>query len=155
MRISKQDAIRGCHMMRDGALEHLTDADLPFTPGGDVPSLGSLFVALGEIQQGYITSFKTLTHDWTVKNDDPIRETQVAALQAWFVDLDVQMMPLINGLSEGDLQKDIDRGNGVIRSVEAQIDIYSQTMLIFLGKLVIYFQTMQKPLPPSIQHYIA
>jgi len=60
----------------------------------------------------------------------------------------------IKGLNESDLQKQVDRTKGSIRPIISQLDIYIQTMLIFLGKIVIYFKAMQKPLPPSIEEYI-
>ena len=141
--------------MRNGAIDCLTDADLNFSPGGENLRLGQLIVELGEIQFGYIVSLETLKHDWSYKNSEEGLATSVNQLQVWFAALDVRMKTVLNTLSDADLGKEIDRSNGIFRTVEEQLEIYCETMLIFLGKLVIYFKAMEKPLPPSIQHYIA
>ena len=75
-------------------------------------------------------------------------------MQQWFDQLDGQMQEILNGLDGDDLQKQVDRTGGSIRPIISQLDIYTQTMLIFLGKIVIYFKAMPKPLPPSIEEYI-
>ncbi|MCL4248763.1 MAG: DinB family protein [Anaerolineae bacterium] len=144
----------GCHMMRNGALERLRDADLQFVPGGDNLTLGELFKELGEHQHAYVESLITLKQDWTYRNDEPGLSTSLAQLNRWFAQLDRKMEDVLNRLDESDLEKMVDRTNGSIRSVLSQLDIYTQTMLIFLGKVVIYFRAMQKPLPPSIATYI-
>lgn len=149
------DRLRGGHMMRDGALEYLTDADLRFSPGGDNVTLGDLFKAFGELEHSYIQSLITLKHDWSYHRIDDGLTTSVTRLQDWFIQLDEQMEKQLAQMTDADLQKAIDRTAGVIRTVDAQLEIYIQANLIFLGKLVIYFRAMQKPLPPSIQHYIA
>lgn len=146
--------IHGSHMMRDGALSKLSDADLAFSPGGGCPSLGELFKALGETQHTYIESFKTLTHDWSFRNDAVGLASSVPGLQQWFGQLDEAFQQIVEGFSDDGVNKVIDRGNGVERTVLQQLEIYNQAQLIFLGKLVVYFQAMDKPLPQSIQHYI-
>ena len=75
-------------------------------------------------------------------------------MQHWFKQLDQQMVQQLEQITEADLQKQVDRTNGLMRTIEQQLEIYIQAGLIFLGKLVIYFRAMQKPLPPSISHYI-
>ena len=55
------------------------------------------------------------------------------------------MKHVLNQLTDDDLHKQIDRSHGVIRTVEAQLDIYNQAQLILLGKLVIYFKAMANP----------
>lgn len=147
--------VNGTHMMRNGALEMLSDADLAFSPGGDSPKLGDLFKAVAELQHSYTQSLLTKQHDWTYKNPQASLATDVTALTAWFAKLYLEMNQMIAQLSDEDLMQAIDRTNGVSRTVERQIGIYLEAMLIFLGKLVVYVQSMGKPLPPSIQHYIA
>jgi hypothetical protein len=146
--------IEGCHMMRNGTLERLSDADLQFAPGGDNLTLGELFKQLGEHQYSYIQSLITLKQVWSYQNDEPGLATSLSQLKRWFEQLDQQMQDILDQLDESDLQKKIDRANGSIRLIISQLDIYTQTMLIFLGKVVIYFKAMQKPLPPSIVEYI-
>jgi len=146
--------VTGCHMMRDGALERLSDADLQFVPGGDNLTLGALFKQLGEHQHSYVQSLITLKQDWSYRNDEPGLATSLAQLRRWFGQLDQQMQDVIDSLDEIDLDRPVDRTNGSIRSVLSQLDIYTQVYLIFLGKIVVYFKAMQKPLPPSIEEYI-
>ncbi|MEL6148373.1 MAG: hypothetical protein AAFV33_15385 [Chloroflexota bacterium] len=145
---------RGGQMMRDGLLEQLTDADLAFSTGGDNPTLGELFKQNGENQHSYTQSLKKLTQDWTYRHNDPMLTTSLARLKVWFQQLDTDMAAALDQLEPGDLSKQVDRGNGVIRTVERQIGIYSESMLIFLTKVVVYFRAMEKPLPPSVAHYI-
>ena len=146
--------IDGCHMMRSGALERLNEADLQFSPGGDNLTLGELFKQLGEHQHSYVQSLITLKQDWAYRNDEPGLATSLAQLKHWFERLDQQMQAISSQLDPNDLQKLVDRTNGSIRPIISQLDIYIQTMLIFLGKIVIYFRAMQKPLPPAIAEYI-
>ncbi len=147
--------VNGTHMMRNGALEMLTDADLAFSPGGETPKLGELFKALGELQHSYTQSLQTKQHDWSYTNPQAGLATDVTVLTAWFAQLDLEMNAMIGQLSDDDLSQQIDRTDGITRTVERQIGIYLEAILIFLGKLVVYFQSMEKSLPPSIQHYIA
>jgi hypothetical protein len=146
--------IDGSHMMRNGALERLNEADLQFSPGGDNLTLGELFKQVGEHQHSYLQSLITLQQDWSYRNDEPGLATSLAQLARWFEQLDRQMQEVVSQLGEDDLQKQVDRTNGSIRPIISQLDIYTQTMLIFLGKVVVYFRAMQKPLPPSIEEYI-
>lgn len=145
----------GSHMMRDGALAALSDVDLQFNPGGTNSKFGELFRALGDLQHTYIDSFNTLQHDWSYTNKVAGLADSVAQLQAWFAQLDAAFQARIDGLSDDDLNTLIDRGNGVERTFIQQLEIYGQAMLIFLGKVVVYFNALDRPLPPSIQHYIA
>lgn len=144
----------GCHMMRNGALERLSDADLQFSTGGVNPTLGELLKEMGDLQYSYIQSLKTHQHDWTYCHDDDELAHNLDRLKSWFVDLDGELEQLVDALTETDLEKQIDRTNGVIRTIEQQLEIYNQAWLIFLGKLVVYFKAMDKKLPSSIQHYI-
>jgi hypothetical protein len=146
--------IDGCHMMRNGALERVTDADLQFAPGGDNLTFGELLKELGENQHSYIQSLITLKQDWTYRNTEPGLTTSLQKLNGWFAGLDAQMKDVLTGLNADDLRKQVDRGSGSIRPIISQLDIYIQTMLIFLGKVVVYFRGMGKPLPPSIAEYI-
>lgn len=146
--------IEGCHMMRNGALERLSDADLQVSPGGDNLTLGELFKQLGEHQHSYVQSLVTFKQDWSYRNQDAGIASSRDRLAHWFDQLDRQMQAILQQLDENDLQKPVDRTNGSIRPVLSQLDIYIQTMLIFMGKLVVYFKAMQKPLPPSIAEYI-
>ena len=141
--------------MRDAALSRLVDADLAFSPGGDNLSFGEFLKSFGDIQYSYLQSLRTFQHDWSYRNDAAGLADNVSELRAWFKQLDREMKQALEDLTEADLQKQIDRGQGVIRTVEEQLDIYIQALMIFFGKLVIYFKAMSKALPDSIEHYIA
>jgi hypothetical protein len=146
--------INGCHMMRNGALERLSDAELQFSPGGENLILGELFRQLGEHQHSYSQSLLSLKQDWSYQNSDAGLASNLLQLRKWFDELDQQMQDILNQLDQTDMQTMIDRSNGTFRPIISQLDIYTQTLLIFLGKIVIYFKAMQKPLPPSIAEYI-
>ncbi|HVN56259.1 MAG TPA: hypothetical protein VMT46_18165 [Anaerolineaceae bacterium] len=67
---------------------------------------------------------------------------------------------LLSGLNDADLvfvpgEQPILRPTGNTFSPGDQVDIYVQAMMVFFGKAVVYFRTMNKPLPPSIEEYIA
>lgn len=147
-------SVNGTHMMRNGALENLTDADLTFSPGGDSPTLGELFKALGDLQHSYTESLRTKQHDWSHKAEQADLATSIGTLTTWFAQLDSAMMMTLEQITDADMAASVDRTGGVTRTVKRQIGIYLEAMLIFLGKLVVYFQALQKPIPNSIQHYI-
>ena len=115
--------IEGCHMMRNGALEHLSDADLSFSPGGDNLTLGELFKQSGELTHSYIQSLKTLKQDWTYRNDEPGLANSLSQLTGWFDALDGQMRAILDQLDAAALQQAVDRGSGSIRPVLSQLDI--------------------------------
>lgn len=140
--------------MRDAALSRLDDADLEFSPGGDNLTFGEFLKEFGDIQYSYLQSLKTLSHDWSYRNDEAGLSSSISGLRAWFKQLDAEMKEILKSLTQDDLQKQIDRGHGVIRTMEEQLDIYIQALMILFGKLVIYFKAMSKPLPESIEQYI-
>jgi len=55
--------------------------------------------------------------------------------------------------SDEDVKKTVDRGGEAV-TVEFQLDVYLQAVLIFLGKATIYLKAMNKPLPQSFEEYI-
>lgn len=147
------DMLTGTHAMRNGLLATLTDEDLAFTINGN-PTLGVLFREMGEVEQSYIDSFKTLTQDFTYRHADSSVETNVAALTAWNEQLDAALLEALGAFSEEDIQsKTIDR-NGFSPSLPVQVQIYMQALLIFYGKLTIYFRAMGKDLGEQWKEWI-
>jgi hypothetical protein len=146
--------IDSMHQMRQGLLEHLTDADLAFNPGGENPTLGGLFRENGEIEYAYLQSFKTLKQDFTYRNSEAGLDGSVARLKAWLQSLDTDLQATLSAYSDEDLKKQIARPSGNQVPVEMQFDIYLQCMFIFMGKAVVYFRALGKPLPPSVGEYI-
>ena len=63
------------------------------------------------------------------------------------------MQTTLEAMSDADLQRTIDR-NGFSPTIDIQMQIYMQALLIFFGKATIYFRVMNKPLPESVQAWI-
>ena len=145
--------IEGTHGMRSQLLDILSDADLAFSPGGQNMTLGALCRELGEIEHAYIQSLQTFKQDWSYRNPEADLESSVAQLKAWFQTLDDELKAAVSALSDEDLTKTVDRG-GFALSVELQLDVYLQALLIFFGKATIYLKAMNKPLPEQINEYI-
>jgi hypothetical protein len=59
----------------------------------------------------------------------------------------------VAAFGDDDLAKTIDRG-GFGWSVETQLEVYLQALLIFFGKITIYLKALGKPLPKEFQDYI-
>lgn len=146
--------IDGSNAMRLTLLDTLSDADLAFNPGGANVSLGALCVEMGEVEHAYIQSFQTFTQDWSYHAEDPALATSVSALRAWYQQLDGELQSTLAGLSDEDVKKTIDRGGGFSMPVDLQMDVYLQALLIFFGKVTVYFKAMNKPLPQQVREYI-
>jgi DinB superfamily len=145
--------IEGSHTMRAQAMELLSDADLAFNPGGQNLTLGALCREMGETEQSYLESLKTLKQDFSYRNKEAGLEGSVARLKAWYTALDDEMKGVVASLTDEDLAKTVDRG-GYGWTVETQLEVYLQALLIFFGKLVIYLKALDKPLPKEFQDYI-
>src|SRR5512146_923925 len=95
--------IEGSHGMRDGLLDHLSDADLAFNPGGENMRLGALCREMGDVEYAYLQSLKTLKQTWDVHHPAAGLDTSTAQLKAWFQTLDVEMKRVVEGMSDEDL----------------------------------------------------
>ena len=115
-------------------------------------TLGALCREMGEIEHSYEQSLKTFQQDWSYHNTEADLESSVARLKAWFQTLDDEMQATITTFWDEDGNKTIDRGGPV--TVEFQLDVYLQAVLIFLGKSTIYLRAMNKQLPPFFEEYI-
>ncbi len=151
--LEKWPWIEGTHAMRSQLLDTLSDADLPFSPGGQNMNLGALCRQMGEIEHSYVQSLKTFKQDWSYRNMEADSDSSVAQLKAWFQTLDDELKTTVSAFSDEDLMKSVDR-SGFTMPVELQLDVYLQALLIFFGKATIYLKAMNKPLPPQIQEYI-
>jgi hypothetical protein len=146
--------IEGSHAMRTQALDLLDDADLAFNPGGQNMTLGALCREMGEAEYSYLESLKTLKQDWSYRNEEAGLESSISRLKAWYVAMDEEMKAVVSAFTDEDLAKAVDRG-GYGWTVETQLEVYLQALLIFFGKLVIYLKALDKPLPKEFQEYIA
>lgn len=147
--------IAGVHAMRSGLIENLSDADLAFNPGGQNSSLGALFREIGQIEQSYIDSFKDFKQDFLYRHPDPMLGTSVTQLNVWFQSMDNAFKDTLSTITEANAHKSIQRPARNAVTLSLQVDIYIQAMMIFFGKAIIYYRAMDKPLPHSIQAYIA
>jgi hypothetical protein len=145
--------IEGTHGMRMQLLDALNDEKLLFNPGGENMALGALCRESGDIEYSYIQSLKTFTQDWSYHNETLGIEGSVAQLKAWYQTLDDEMKALVEGFSDDDLTKTIDRG-GFAVPVDMQLDIYLQAQLIFFGKASIYCKTLNIEMTPTFKEYI-
>jgi len=144
--------IEAAHGMRSQLFNILSDADLAFSPGGQTMTLGALCRQMGETEHVYIQSLKTLKQEWSYRHPEADVASHVARLKAWFQTLDDEMQATITTFWDEDGNKTIDRGGPV--TVEFQLDVYLQAVLIFLGKATIYLRAMNKQLPPFFEEYI-
>ncbi|MDQ2887463.1 MAG: hypothetical protein M3Y39_15425 [Chloroflexota bacterium] len=145
--------IEGTHAMRTQLLDTLSDADLTFTPGGRNVALGALFREMGEIEHSYTQSLRTFKQDWSYRNTQEGLDRSVKQLKEWLQGLDEKMKTVVSALSDEELTKTIDR-SGYAVSVELQLDIYLQALLIFFGKATTYLKAMGRTLPKQIEEYI-
>ena len=145
--------IEAAHGMRSQLFNILSDADLAFSPGGQTMTLGALCRQMGETEHAYIQSLKTLKQEWSYRHPEADVASHVARLKAWFQTLDDEMQATITTFWDENGKKTIDRGGGPV-TVEFQLDVYLQAVLIFLGKATIYLRAMNKQLPPFFEEYI-
>ncbi len=145
--------------LRDQLLEILSDEDLDLRLGGDTASLGALCREIGEIEQAYIESFRTFRQDFAYRNPDPGLEDSVAALKAWFAELDRDLMSAVEALSEDDIASRRiirgDFGEAYFSPLpKAQLDVYREALLIFYGKVSVYLRAIERPLPEQWRDWI-
>lgn len=145
--------IEGTHGMRIQLLDALSDENLSFNPGGANVTLGALCRESGDVEYAYIQSLKTFTQDWSYHNETPGIESSVAQLKAWYQAMDAEMKAMVEGFSDEDMRKTIDRG-GFEVPVDMQLDIYLQALLIFFGKVSIYCRAMGIEMTPTFNEYI-
>ena len=146
--------IEGTHGMRLQLLDALSDDNLSFNPGGENVTLGALCRESGDVEYSYIQSLKTFKQDWSYHNETPGIETSVEQLRAWYQQMDAEMKVVVEGFSEDDLTKTVDRGTGFSVPVDMQLDIYLQALLIFFGKASIYSKSLNIEMTPTFNEYI-
>jgi hypothetical protein len=138
--------------LRDQLMEILADEDLGLRLGGETASLGALCREIGEIEHTYAQSFRTFRQDFSYRNPDAELERSVAALKAWFAELDRELMAAVGALSEDDIaNRRIIRGDFdeafFSPLSKVQLDVYREALLIFYGKVTVYLRAIERPLP--------
>lgn len=139
-------------VMREQLMDILSDSDLEVTVGGSNPTLGELCKEMGEVEYSYIGSFKLLKQDWSYRNSEAGLAGSINQLKAWYKKLDDQLKVTMEGLTEEDLTKTIDRGWPV--NVGTQLHIYREALLIFYAKVAVYLKAMGKTMPKQWQEWI-
>ena len=139
-------------LLRDQLMDILDDEDLVQRLGGETASLGALCREIGEIEHAYVESFRTFRQDFTYRNADPGLEHSVAALKAWYADLDRNLMAAVEALSEDDIaNRRIIRGDFdedyFSPLAKQQLDVYREALLLFYGKVSVYLRAMDRRLP--------
>jgi hypothetical protein len=145
--------------LRDQLMGLLDDEDLALQLGGETVSLGALCREIGETEKTYVESFRTFRQDFSYHNPDPRLEHSVAALKAWYAELDRDLMAAVAALSEDDIA-----GRRIIRGdfdeeffsplPKIQLDIYREALLIFYGKVSVYLRAVGRPLPDQWRDWI-
>jgi uncharacterized damage-inducible protein DinB len=139
--------------VRDLMTDLISDDDLAYKLPGDNPSLGALLCNIGQIQQSYIESFKTFKHRFDYPAVDPVLETSVSKLKAWYQQLDEEMHAALQALSDDELQNRlIERGHPMHYSLSAgdQMLCYREALMIFYGRATLYLRALGKTLPQQI-----
>ena len=138
--------------LRAKMLDLLNDADLAHKFEGS-PSLGELCKDIGETEQSYINSFKAFKLDFSYKQPDASLATSTSALAAWYANLDKELKALIEGYTDQDLNRPIDRGGWNV-PVRLNLDIYKEALLIFYGKAWVHLHALGKTLPEQWREWI-
>ncbi|GAB4531349.1 MAG: hypothetical protein OHK0046_52110 [Anaerolineae bacterium] len=152
--IQHLDNLRDVQALRHDALNVFTSADLPYRPGGTALSLGELCKEMGDTQLSYLNSLKTLTHDYTTQHPDTTLTSDLPKLTEWFKAMDAEMNALVEGMNDDEIQRIVDRGYGFMLPVGAQMHVYKEALMLFLGKISIYMRVMNKPLPEKFGMWI-
>lgn len=140
--------------LRTKMMDSLTDADLAFKLPNN-PPLGELCKGMGDVEQIYIDSFKTLKHNFSYKHADASLATSVEKLKAWYKALDEELDKTLNAIPDGDFQtKAVDRGGGFMMPLGGQFHTYREALLIFCGKSDVYLRAMGKPLAQQWKEWI-
>jgi hypothetical protein len=166
--IEPYQTIVSYRVLRDELLDVISDANLAYSPGGGAETLGVLCRQLGETEHNYTRSFETFKRDLSYHNADPELERSVAALKAWYAELDRELEAVLEGLTDDDLaNRRIDYGD-VKRGVFSEfagfepgllppglhLDVFREALLIFYGKVSVYLKALNLPRPQEWRDWI-
>jgi hypothetical protein len=134
----------GTQELRDQMMDMLSDQDLAYKLPNNL-TLGELCEEMGQTEQVYIHSFRTLTMDWAYRDSKPDVPNSVESLKAWFKTLDTELKAVLSAIPEEDIHtKHIDRGHEFTPSLYVQFQIYREALLIFYAKASIYLKALEK-----------
>ena len=149
----QREVLHATQELRRQLLEVLSDADLGFRPAPGCLALGELCREIGEVQQGYIESFRTFRLHLSYRHQAEVSRS-VEKLGAWYARLDAELERVLEGLGEADLARTVDRGNGFAPPVEVQFHIYREALLIFYAKAHVYLRALGKRVAGPWQWWI-
>ena len=137
--------------LRGQLLDAIDTEDLSLRLGGDTETLGALCREIGEIEHGYIESFRTFRHRLDWRHPDPGIATSVDGLRAWYAELDRDLLGALDALTEADLDRRIDRddfdASQFSPRAAQELDVYREALLIFYGKASIYLRALGRKFP--------
>jgi len=141
--------------LRNKLVDILDDKDLSFRPSERNLTLGTLCREIGEIQVAYIRSFQTFKSDFSYRYEDGATvEGSVAELKNWYTDLDGELKAVVSALSDKEVEtKEVEHG-GYNFSLQFQLNVYAEALIIFSGKVSIYLKAMGKDIPRQWQDWI-
>jgi hypothetical protein len=140
--------------LRHEVLGLVSDADLAYALPGNM-TLGALCRQQGEIDRSYIEAFRTFKQEWTYRYEDDRVEQQVAALRAWYGELEAEFKAVVGNLTEAQVHTQmIDRGTGMDFPVGITFHIYRESLLIFLAKASLYLHALDKPVSARMTMWI-
>jgi hypothetical protein len=146
--------LRAMWALRHQMLDSLTHRDLSYRPPGNAQSLGELLREMGELEVDYIRSFKTFKLEFNYHNPDPDIDANLERMKAWLSSLEAEMEAVLEGLSDEDLEKPVDRGGMFAPPVKTNFHIYREALLIFYGKASVYLKALDKPLSDQWKEWI-
>lgn len=141
--------------IRIEVLNALSDADLAYKLPGTNPTLGELFKELGEMVYNYNQSFKTFELDYGYRHGNDVCRS-VAALQAWFAELDQEMYAVLERLTDEQITQQIVRRPNFGEAFPVIVNFHTlrEGFLIDYGKLSCYLKALDKPLSQQMQNWI-
>lgn len=148
------DLFASTQELRRDLFSVLTDEDLAYKLPGRNLTLGALCQEMGEVEQSYLDSFKTFKQDFSYRYPDPAVAGSVQKLSAWHDALDQELKAVLEGLSEDDLQKPIDRGYGFTPNALMNFHIYHEAVLIFYAKAHLFVKALDKQVPGKWRWWI-
>ena len=139
--------------LRHQLMSVLKDDDLSFKPGTNNLTLGEICRQMGEVEQSYINSFRSFAQDFDYRQSEDIAGS-VKKMAAWYEELDRDLVSVLKGLDDSDLQKRVERGHGFSPPATVQYHIYRESLLIFYSKVHVYLKALGKKVPGSWQWWI-
>ena len=141
--------------IRVDLLDSLTDADLAYSLPGANPTLGALLQEMGEMMHLYNESFQTFRLGDSYAHTPGV-STSVAALQAWFADLDAELYRVLSTLTDEQIAAQVVQRPRFAEAFPVAVHFHTlrEAFLIYYGKLSCYLRALEKPLSPQMQNWI-